>query len=75
MSTIDDPQYTTELWKEHTNLEVTHKKLILRLADTNKPIEGVSSITRYVYLPYDKTNDTGSLDRYFNKDKFDDFFR
>ena len=73
MSTIDNHQYATALWKRHTDLEVEHKKLISRLEGPNKPIEGASSITKYVYLPYDKKNDAGSLDRYFNKNKFAGF--
>ena len=70
MSTLENPEYTTDLWKRHTDLEVEHKKLISRLEGPNKPIEGASSITKYVYLPYDTEDHPGSLARYFNTNKF-----
>lgn len=73
MSKLDNHQYTTALWEEHTDLEKKHEKQISRLAETDKPIKGVSSITRYVYLPYDTEDHHGSLDRYFNKNKFAGF--
>ena len=70
MLTLENPQYTTELWKKHTDLEKEHKELISHLEGPNKPIEGVSPITKYVYLPYDTDDHHGSLNRYFNKNKF-----